>query len=430
MTMGQAVVGDDAASIWRNPSYVRLWLSHTVTVAGTAVTRVVVPVLIYQMTGSAALTALFAAFEALPYLLFGLPAGVVADRIDRRKLMIGCELLNGLLVATIPVAALFGSLHITHVLAVGAASASLYVWFDAASFAVLPSVVGRSRLPRALSLMWTSSTVAYLVAPTVAGVALASVGAANAIGLDAMSYLVSGLILFTLTMPLRPLAEPAADGDVGGLLARAVADVRDGLRHVWRVWLIRTMTLLVFGMSLTGGAVLGLLVVYAVRAVGLAPSDGRIALLYVAGGVGSLSAALVVPGLMKRQSVGRIACVFITVNAAALAAFAFSPGLWPALASLTVYEFTYSLVVLVAVNVRQLLTSDQMQGRVNATGRMVAWAGQPIGAIVGGLLADQLDVRLVIGILAVGVAASATAAWVSPLRTSSSPAAQAAMPLT
>jgi hypothetical protein len=190
---------------------------------------------------------------------------------------------------------------------------------------------------------------------------------------------------------------------------------------VWRVPLIRQLTLLAFGVSLTGGAVLGLLVVYAHSALG-SGGDTWTLLLYLASGLGGLVATLLAPWLIRRIRLGRLVCSLLAANALSLVAFAVSPGIAPALTALAAYEFTYLAVVLTVVTVRQALTPDEFQGRVNVTGRMVAWAGQPIGAVAAGLLADQIPIRHVIGLFAAGIVASTIGAAFSSLRSSDTPA--------
>jgi MFS family permease len=106
------------------------------------------PILASRLTSSALLTAGLAALEAIPYLLFGLFAGAIADRVDRRRLMVVSDALNLLLLGSITVAARLGVLTIAHIYAVGLLSASAYVWFDTANFGALQRVVGRPLAPR------------------------------------------------------------------------------------------------------------------------------------------------------------------------------------------------------------------------------------------------------------------------------------------
>ena len=133
------------ASLWRDQSFVLYWLGRAISLLGTAITSVVLPILVYRLTTSAFLTSLLATLEVLPYFCFGLFAGVLADRTDRRRLMVGCDLLNTLLLGSIPLAAVFHVLTIPHIFVVAFLSAAAYVWFDAANFGALPTLVGRAR---------------------------------------------------------------------------------------------------------------------------------------------------------------------------------------------------------------------------------------------------------------------------------------------
>ena len=106
----------------------------------------VAPILVYQLTGSALGTGVLAALQAVPYLLFGLLAGAIADRADRRRLMVGCNVLQTIILATVPLAAAAGVLRVEQVFVVAILSATLFVWFDAANFGALPLIAGRDRL--------------------------------------------------------------------------------------------------------------------------------------------------------------------------------------------------------------------------------------------------------------------------------------------
>lgn len=101
----------------------------------------------------------------------------------------------------------------------------------------------------------------------------------------------------------------------------------------------------------------------------------------------------------------------------ALLAFALAPNLASAVASLAAWAFAFDLVILNGITVRQYVTPDNLQGRVNSTGRMVAWGGQPFGAAVGGVVAQLTSVRLALVLMAVVTASSAGLGWWSPLRT-------------
>lgn len=369
----------------------------------------VLPVLVYQRTGSPALTSLLAAAEAVPYLALGLLAGAVADRVRRRPLMVGCDLGCAALMAAIPVAAAFGRLTIPLVVLVALGTASLFVWFDAASFGAVPALAGPGRITAAVSGLSAAGAVTSLVAPAVAGGLLAVLAPAQAIIVDAVSYLVSAVLLASIRRPFearpgdRGQAGPPGPGggpgpDRGGIL--------DGLRFLWGHRLLRAMTMAGAAVSVTGGAVTGLLVVYAVRALGLARTDPRIGLLYTAAAAGGLIAAIAVPRIRRRVPAGRVMLVFLGLNVVAVAAVALAPGFGFALLALAAYLACYSMVTISGIAYRQEATPDGLQSRVNTAGRMLGWGGYPLGAFAGGALAEVLPIRITLLVMAVPLAAA------------------------
>jgi MFS family permease len=391
--------------------------ARVLSLAGSAVTVVALPVLVYQLTGSATLTALLTALEILPYLMFGLVAGATADRADRKRLLVTLDLANTVLIGSIPLAAAAGALHLGHLFAVAVLLPTLTVWYDAASFGALPMIVPRAELTRATTRIFSMNTVALVVGPTVAGALIAAVGPGRALAADALSYLGSALLLRMIATALR---SPAAGPDEERLpFARRVArDAREGLRFIFGHPLIRAATLLAVGISATAGAVLGLNVVYAVRALGVPSDDPRIGLLFTAGAVGALAATLLLPRLAAHVPAGRITVLGLTGCVALLAAYAAAPDYLPAIGLYLLFQCVYTLVNTNGFTLRQYLTPDALQGRVNTYARMITMSGQPVGALLGGLLAETLDVRTAIAVMTVPIAVSAAAAWFSPLRTS------------
>jgi hypothetical protein len=205
-------------------------------------------------------------------------------------------------------------------------------------------------------------------------------------------------------------------------MARILADIREGLVFLWRHRLIRTLTLVGFGNSFSAGAVLGLLVVYGVRALGLAAGDARVGLLYTATAVGGLGASLLLPPLTRRLTVGRITLIGLAAHLATLIAVALAPTFAAGLVLIGIWQLCNTLIIINGIALRQQATPDHLQARVNITARMVSWGGQPFGAAAGGALAEILDVRAALLIVAIGVGLSTVYGWFSPLRDEAPPA--------
>lgn len=391
--------------LWRNPAFVVFWSARTISFAGTGITTIVLPVLVYRLTGSPAWVATVNAVEAVPYLALGLLAGAVADRLNRKKIMVACDGTAAFLLAAVPVAAALQLLVLAQLLVVALGIATVFVWFDAANFGTLPSLVDRTQLPVAASFIGSSGSLALLIGPTLGSALLTVMIAPYALGFDAATYVISAVLLLSIRRPFgRP--RPAA-----GQRETIRADIAVGLRFLWRQPVIRTMTLSVCCACLSWGGAFGLLVVYANRALHMTQVDVRLGLLYSAGELGGLISIAAVPMLIRRLPIGRLTAAFLAANAAALALLAAVPSYGWALLTFFFYELVYVMVTATGITVRQMLTPDHLQARVNTAGRMIAWGGSPVGAMLGGVLAETLPVRLAFGVLTLSVAAGAGLAW-------------------
>jgi MFS family permease len=366
-----------------------LWyLARSVSTAGTAASAVALPLLVYQTSGSAALTAAVVGLEALPYLLFGLFAGAAADRLRRKAMMISADLCCALMLATVPTAKAFGVLTSWHVLAMAFGVGCGFCWFDAAAWGALVRLVGKARVTRANSLIWSTELVLDIAAPAGAGLLAALTDPTAVLAVDSASYLVSAALLVRINASLD---RSTADR---GTPRRLRAEIGEGLRYLWQMPVVRTLTFAGFGFNVACGGVLGLLVVHADKMLGLNPTDRRLGLLYAASAAGSLIASLVLPRFSRRAGQGTVSIVgygvfvFAVVGLAATSAFGVALIMWAvwAVARLTVNAN--------GITVRQLLTPDRLQGRVNTTGRMIAWGGTPFGALIGGLLAEDAGVQV------------------------------------
>jgi hypothetical protein len=144
----------------------------------------------------------------------------------------------------------------------------------------------------------------------------------------------------------------------------------------------------------------------------MAHVDVRLGLLYTAGELGGLISFAAVPMLIRRLAIGRLMAAFLAANVAALALLATAPSYGWALLLFCSYELVYLMVTSTGITVRQMLTPDHLQARVNTAGRLIAYGGQPVGAVLGGLLAELLPIRLAFGLMAIAVAVGAgLAGW-------------------
>lgn len=369
------IAGQAPPSLWRDRAFALFWTARTISLIGTAITGVVLPILLFRLTGSALQTSLLATLTALPYLVFGLPAGALADRGDRKRLMIGCDLLRAATLASIPLAEAVGLLSLPRVYAVALLAAVAFVWFDAANFGALPALVGRDRPIEANSILWSTGTIIGIAPPALGGILATALGPAPAIALSTRAF-------------GRARADRAMVTTPGAIVRRTFAGIREGLGFLLRHRLMRAPTLLGFGNGFTGGAVTGLLVAYGVRVLGPRQDGPRLGTLFTAGALGALGASLALPRLTRRVAVGRIALISLCFNSLML------------------------LGVALGIALRQIVTPEPLQSRVNATARMIAWDGA---------LAELTTIRTTYAIIALAVTLSAALGWFSPLRDPGAP---------
>lgn len=403
---------DSSTSPLRNDAvFRRFWLARVCSLAGTAVTYVAMPALVYQLTGSNLWTAFVAVAVAAPFLCFGLVAGVVADRVDRRRLMVATDVANAALLASVPIAYAAGVLTAVQVLLVALASQSLWVFFEAAGAGGLPALVGRGRIAAAQSAIYGAEYAVEAIMPMLAGLALVVVRAPTLLAVDAISFAASALLIRSI---VRPFAEPGAAPVAG---RHPLAGVWEGLLFVWRHPHVRVLTGVGFVQCLAGGAYMGQVVPWADQTLGVGPDDGRIGLLFAAWGVGGLIASLLYPRIVGWLGEARAALAFLPLSALGSILMAAS-GHWLAAAlSVAGWVVAYMTVAMTQVTLRQKVSPDRLQGRVHTAARMLSLGlGWPVGAVLGGVIADAADPHTSMTVVAGILVAGAVAVWFSPLR--------------
>ncbi|MQA27293.1 MAG: MFS transporter [Micromonosporaceae bacterium] len=395
----------------RDPDFQRYAAARVASLIGSAITYIAMPVLIYQMTGSNLWTAFAVVAETLPYVCLGLFAGALADRVDRRRVMITSDVVSGVLLASVPVAYFLGGLTAPHALAVGFVSQASFVFFDAANFGALPTLAGVSRIAAAQSFVFGASTAVELVVPGLVGAALAVVAPGPLLALDAISFLASALLI-------RAIARPLWDASRASAAPRRLgADIRDGLRFLWGHPIVRINVLVGMTQSFSGGAFVGQLVPWADQVLGVPPGDRRLGLMFTAWAVGSLGASALYPRLSRWRGEAWVTLLALPLSALGAMACALARDWWVAVAFVAAWGVVYVTVIINSITLRQRITPEHLQSRVNTTGRMLAYGvGSVSGALTAGVVSEAAGPRTALALAAGVTAAGAVAAWLSPLR--------------
>lgn len=395
----------------------QLWTATTVSYFGTYITMVALQVLmVTDLHASAAQIGLVNAARWLPYLLFGLLAGVFVDRHRRRTVLIGSDLGRGVLLAVIPVLGLVGGLSVPLIAVLMVPFGVLALLNDAAYQSFLPRLVPLGLFNRANARLEQSSHVAQTTGPLVGGGLVQLLGAPLAIVVDAVSYVGSGLILSTVRV-----AEPRPADQPDQPKRRLRTEIPEGLAVVYRHPKLAPLSLTSHGWFIFSSLVSTVFVPFAVRQVGIGSFGLGIA--YSCAGVGGLVGTALSGWTDRRMGAGRA-----VIAAQLLFPFAYVPIVLAqhgtsGLALICVGEFLFWVAVgagsPIELAYRQSVVPDHLQGRASATIRSLNWGMNVIGAPVGGVLADGIGYRPALWVGIGGFAVSAVLLGVSRFRTAS-----------
>lgn len=368
----------------------RLFLAHTISRAGDAFNTVALVVLVFELTGSGLGVAAAVMFEVVPVLLLAPVAGVAADRLQRRRLMIGADLFRVLVALVLVVAA--DSVGVAYAAAFGLSAGA--VMFNPAGASLVPELVDEEEIVAANSALWTAAVLAQIAVAPVAGFVVAAYGVELAFALNAATFGASALLL----IGLRAGRAPAE------LDARGWAGILGGVRAVRSHALLARLAVVQVLASMSAGATGGLLVVLADRWLGVGP--GGFGSLLAAIGVGAALGPLVLRRLIrpadKRWLFGPFAVRgAVDLTLAGVANPVVAGG------ALVAYGMSTSTGMVAYQSTPQTLVPADTRGRVFAFYDLL-WSGSRLLSLAaGGLLADLTDVRLVyvISALLLGVAA-------------------------
>lgn len=410
------------AEPWRRPDFLKLWAGQTVSKAGGLVTEFTLPLAaILTLRASAAQVALLTGAGIAPRLALGLFAGVWVDRARRRPLMLAADVMRVAIVASVPVAALLGQLHIVQLYLVALSSSALSALFDVAYPAYLPTLVSSEELLDANSLLAASGAVAEVAGFGGAGALVEALTAPIALAVDAASYVVSALSLLLIRAreprPERVTSVPANEGEQE--TARTVwRDMVAGLRLLARDPVLRALAGASGMFELFGGMIGVVLMLYLVRDVHLSPS--ALGFVFGVGGVSAFAGTLLAGRATRRWGLGWtvIGGLAIYTCSAVLMPLASGPA-WLALALLTVAQITDCAHTVYSVGRATLLQgmkAPSALGRVHAGVQTVESLATLAGVALGGVLGEAVGPRATLFIAATGLLLAPLRLARSPLR--------------
>lgn len=401
MSFPDTAARDGGRGALRNTDFRRLWFSNAITNFGAQITMLALPICAAVLLhATPAQMGVLAALETMPFMLFGLPAGVLLDRKRRLPIMLCSDFVVMLSLASVPLAWWLDVLSIHWLYAIGFIIGSGWVFGGSAEQVFLTFIVGRDGLVDAQARFASTESASRLLGPGLAGVLVQALGAPLAVLCNAAGFALS-LLNLRMIRTREPEPEPKD--------THPVREMLDGLAFVWHHKLLRQLAWLSGLWHLLFYGFMALHVLFALRVLGMSP--GVMGMAQMMGGVGILVGSVMIKRLTVRFGTGRAMAIGLFASAVG---FVLLPLLPPALfgsanASAAGYAMAMfwldcgsTLFFIPYAALRQKVTPDEVLGRMIATMRFLTVAMAPAGAMLAGLLAEQFSVRTGLVCVAVG----------------------------
>ncbi|HTO25259.1 MAG TPA: MFS transporter [Gaiellaceae bacterium] len=385
--------------LWANLDFVKLWTGQTISEFGSSVSNLAIPWLAAkELHASPFEFSLLTVLGFLPFILFALPAGVWVDRLRRRPILIVGDASRAVLLAWIPLAWALGILTIWQLFVVTFVVGIFTVFFDVAYQSYLPSLVEREQLTDGNSKLQATASAAGIAGPGLAGGLIAALTAPYAILVDAASFVVSTLFMIPIkrreALPERSEHEPKP---------KMLPELKEGVRYVVHHRYLKWIALCTGSSNFFGSIAFAVGVLYMARVLEM--SSLAAGVVMAGFGVGALVGALATPRFQKAVGVGRAIWIPSVMFSVAGFAFPLAPQSFPVpvlLAGTLLFGIGGMAYNITQVSLRQAITPERMQGRMNASMRWIVWGTMPIGSLVGGAIATSYSIKTALWVGAIG----------------------------
>ncbi|MCD6142370.1 hypothetical protein DRJ23_04715 [Candidatus Acetothermia bacterium] len=386
-----------SGSIWRNRNFILVWGGQSVSLFGSQLTYIALLWWVLEKTGSAAVLANVAIATALPSVFIGPIAGAVIDRIDRRRVMIGMNLANGLIIGTAATLLVLGRLELWEVYLFSLLRATATLFHQPALQASIPNLVPADQLTRANSLYQIAASSAGIAGPAIGGVLVGFCGSGATMWIDAATFLLAGVSLLFASFPSPHSALPAG-------IRPMIADIGEGIRFIFRR---HTLLYIIFLFGVVNFFLAPMNVLLPVMAKDVLHAGAKgFGLLATAISVGMLVGGLLTASVKRVSRPGLGIIWGVVTIGGALLLFSLSRHMILSMGTLVIVGAAAALTNVLSVVIFQTHAPNEMQGRVFAADQAVSSSLEPIAlATIGGLLTLFTAPLLILaGGVAVGIA--------------------------
>lgn len=387
--------------LWRHPDFLKLWAARTISLTGSSVTSLALPLTaVLFLNATPAEMGLLAAVGAMPFLLFGLVAGAWVDQHRRRPILIAADLGRAALLFLIPLAAILGMLRIEHLYVVAFFVGILNLFFIVSLRSFLPCLIDRTQLMDGNSKLEVSSSIAEILGKGIAGGLVELLTAPVAIVLDALSFAFSAVFIGAIkAVEVTPEQTRSRRNPWN--------DIREGLAFVLDDKRLRAMVGALGMLDLFNAALEAVWLIYITRELSVEPT--LLGLALAAGSIGMIVGTQLPGPLARRIGLGRSLVASLVLLALSDLVVPLVGNTVPKLvlvALLIGTEVTFAIGLTIfnigQVSLRQAITPDRLQGRTNGTFSFLVGGTVPLGGLLGGALGQAVGPRSTLVAAAIG----------------------------
>lgn len=362
-----------------------MWIGACTSSIGTWMQIVAQGWLIYRLSHSAFYLALDQFLAGIPIFLFSLIGGVVADRKERRKILLMSQYVQMACAAILTVLVATGTVHVWHILCLSFTAGLAQAFGGPAYQALIPTLVERDDMPNAIALNSIQFNMAVTIGPALAGQALAKLGETWCFGLNALSFLAPIITLSMISDRFTP----------GKITESIFGSLKQGIAFVRKQGSMEALIVLAFCMTALSMPMRTYIPVFVKDIFGRGPETyGNLLSLM---GVGSICGSLTVAGLGNIRNKGRVALVTLIFLGVAISGFSLSKALPFSYLMLLFVGASMMIVFATVTSLVQLITTNEMRGRVMSVYNCAFRGGMPMGNLLTGWLVPMFTAPMVLG---------------------------------
>ncbi|WP_336824165.1 MFS transporter [Sporosarcina sp. USHLN248] len=370
-------------SLWNNKNFLLLWSGTSLSSFGMQMYSIAIPLLIYDLSRSALSMSIMRAIEFFPNIILGLIAGVLVDRMNRKRMMVWTSFIQALSMFVVILLMNTNQIEIWHLYMVGFVLSSAGYTFGNANHSVIPQIVSKDQLTSANAKMSLVDTLIRMVGPGIAGMLIAVFSYGS-------TFIIYFFCLILLLICIQFIKVPSLNKNKGS--ASIWADLKEGIDELFRNKILLTPTITILFINFASSLVIGVLVFFAADELGA--TSQQIGFMFTISAIGGAIGSAVIGKIRKRFGRGVIYTYSLLFDVMAMLMLIFAQTWWTIGISLSIRTFSTTLSNIVYFTIRQEFTPNHLLGRVAGTSSMLMKLTLPLGLFLSGLWAEWLPIRI------------------------------------